>query len=97
VIVIFVQLLQSYCQSTSIMEPKNPDLIYCVDNRGEETKYIVFNLMMDEVYNLTDSKFFPDEEKVENTYKIETLKLDLDEDKLPEEIKTFEDLSEEDQ
>ena len=96
VIVIFIQLLQSYCQSTSIMEPKNPDLIYCIDNRGEETKYIVFNLMMDEVYNLTDSKFFPDEEKVENTYKIETLKLDLDEDKLPEELKTFEDLSEED-
>ena len=49
-----------------------------------------------EVYNLTDSNFFPDEEKVENTYKIETLKLDLDEDKLPEELKTFEDLSEED-
>lgn len=102
VIVIFIQLLQSYCASTSIMEPKNADLIYCVDNRGldmepkKETQYMVFNLLMDEIYAIKEHNFFPDEKKVENTYKIETLKLFLDDDKPYNERKTFDDLPEED-
>lgn len=93
-IVIFIQLLQSYCQSTTIMEPKNADMIYCVDNRGEEPRYLIFNLMMDEIYNLEDSKFFGDNEvKVESPFEIEKIKLMLDDERPLSERMTFEDLN----
>ena len=53
------------------MEPKNADLIYCIDKREGEPKYIVFNMMMDQVYCLKEEKFFEDEEPLESTYEIE--------------------------
>lgn len=59
------------------MEPKNADLIYCIDSRDEKNKkYMTFNLMMDEIYNLEDSKFFDDSvDKLEYSHVIEKIKL----------------------
>jgi hypothetical protein len=59
------------------MEPKNADLIYCVDKRDEKNpKYMVFNLMMDDMYTLEDSKFFDETvSKVEYSHDIEKIKL----------------------
>ena len=64
VIVIMIQLVQSFFESTTLLEPKNADLIYCIDGRPtkQESKegktesasprYHIFNLMLDEVYSV---------------------------------------------
>jgi hypothetical protein len=82
------------------MEPKNADLIYCIDKRGEEPKYVIFNMMLDQVYSLKEENFFTEEEPMPEDMKakefeIEKLKLYLDDEKPEDEVKTFAHLEEE--
>ena len=90
VMTVFVTLVKAYLRSESILEPKNPDYIYCIDKRDENNpKTRVFNLMMDQILTLGKPDLFPDHmaEPLNCEHEMEVIKRQVSDPKLEELMK----------